>query len=63
VVALLESLTGAAPSVGFVHGMLTRTAGLLGAVHERIRALITQAHAVSCDETTAQGGAAHAQAG
>jgi hypothetical protein len=51
VVALLESLTGAAPSVGFVHGMLTRTAGLLGAVHERIRALITQVHAVSCDET------------
>jgi len=51
VVALLESLTGVAPSVGFVHGMLTRTAGLLGAVHDRIRTLITQAHAVSCDET------------
>ncbi|MGH3896980.1 MAG: IS66 family transposase [Pseudonocardiaceae bacterium] len=51
VVALLESLTGAAPSVGFVHGMLTRTAGRLGATHDRIRALITQAHAVSCDET------------
>ena len=29
VVALLESLTGAAPSVGFVHGMINRTAGLL----------------------------------
>ena len=29
VVALLESLTGTAPSVGFVHGMLNRTAGLL----------------------------------
>ena len=28
-VALLESLTGAAPSVGFVHGMLERAAGLL----------------------------------
>ncbi|MGH3544776.1 MAG: hypothetical protein ACRDPW_02420 [Mycobacteriales bacterium] len=35
VVALLESLTGAAPSVGFVHGMLARTAGLLGVVHDR----------------------------
>jgi transposase len=51
VVALLESLTGAAPSVGFVHGMLTRTAGQLGVVHDQIRALITLTHAVSCDET------------
>jgi transposase len=51
VVALLESLTGAAPSVGFVHGMLARTAGLLGVVHDRIRALIIAAHAVCCDET------------
>ena len=30
VVALLESLTGAAPSVGFVHGLLARTAGPVG---------------------------------
>ena len=51
VVALLESLTGTAPSVGFVHGLLARTAGLLGAVHDRIRALITLAYAVCCDET------------
>lgn len=29
VVALLESLTGTAPSVGFVHGMINRAAGLL----------------------------------
>ncbi len=36
VVALLESLTGTGPSVGFVHSMLARTAGLLGAVHDRI---------------------------
>lgn len=50
-VALLESLTGAAPSVGFVHGMLARTAGLLAEVHDRIRTLITLAYAVSCDET------------
>jgi transposase len=50
-VELLESLTGAAPSVGFVHGMLARTAALLAAADQRIRALITLAHAVSCDET------------
>ena len=51
VVALLESLTGAAPSVGFVHGMLARTAGLLTEVHNRIRTLITLSYAVACDET------------
>ena len=51
VVALLESLTGTAPSVGFVHGLLARTAGLLDAVHDRIRTLITLAYAVCCDET------------
>jgi transposase len=51
VVALLESLTGATPSVGFVHGMLARAAGLLDAVDQRIRTLITLAYAVSCDET------------
>ncbi len=51
VVALLESLTGATPSVGFVHGMLARTAGLLAQVHDRIRTLITLAYAVCCDET------------
>jgi hypothetical protein len=51
VVALLESLTGTAPSVGFVHGMLHRTAGLLDEVGRRIRTLITLAYAVCCDET------------
>ena len=50
-VELLESLTGAAPSVGFVHGMLNRAAGLLTDVDKRIRTLITLAYAVSCDET------------
>ena len=51
VVTLLESLTGTAPSVGFVHGMLHRTAGLLDGVHQRIRTMITLAYAVCCDET------------
>ncbi len=50
-VELLESLTGAAPSVGFVHGMLARAAALLAEVDKRIRALITMAYAVCCDET------------
>jgi uncharacterized coiled-coil protein SlyX len=56
-VDLLESLTGAAPSVGFVHGMLTRAAGLLAEVDQRIRALITLAYAVCCDETPLRVGA------
>jgi len=43
---LLASLTGAAPSVGFVHGMLERTAAGLAGVTQRIRELITRAHAV-----------------
>jgi transposase len=51
VVALLESLTGASPSVGFVHSMINRAAGLLAEVHQRIRTLITLAYAVCCDET------------
>jgi transposase len=57
VVALLESLTGTAPSVGFVHGMLSRAAGLLTETHQRIRALITLAYAVCCDETPLRVGA------
>jgi transposase len=63
VVALLESLTGTAPSVGFVHGMINRTAGLLTDVHQRIRALITLAHAVCCDETPLRVGAKTPAAG
>jgi transposase len=50
-VQLLESLTDATPSAGFVHGMLTRAAGLLAEVDKRIRALITLAYAVCADET------------
>jgi transposase len=51
VVAVLTALTGAAPSVGFVHGLLSRAARLLRAVDERVRALLIGAHVVSCDET------------
>ncbi len=50
-VELFESLTGAAPSVGFVHGMLARASELLAEVDKRIRTLITLAYAVCADET------------
>ena len=63
VVELLESLTGAAPSVGFVHGLIDRTAGLLGAVHDRIRALVTLAHVVCVDETPLKVGPKTARTG
>jgi transposase len=63
VVALLESLTGSAPSVGFVHGLIGRTAGVLGEVHQRIRTLITLAYAVCCDETPLRVGAKAPAAG
>ena len=53
----------AAPSVGFVHGMLARTAGLLAEVHDRIRTLITLAYAVCCDETPLRVGPEHPAAG
>jgi len=48
---LVESLTGAAPSVGWVHGLLRRTAEALVDVDKLIRTLITLAYAVCCDET------------
>ena len=47
VVALLESLTGAGLSAGFVHGMLACAAGLLDVADKRIRALLTLADVVS----------------
>jgi hypothetical protein len=61
VVALLESLTGTAPSAGFVHGMLARAAGLLAEVDKRIRALLTLAHVVSADETPLRVGPARSK--
>lgn len=48
---LVESLTGTAPSAGFVHGMLKRAAGLLDEADKRIRALLTAAYVVCADET------------
>ncbi len=50
-VQMLKSLTGATPSPGFVHGMLSRAAALTSEAGKRIRTLITLAYAVCCDET------------
>ena len=43
--------------------MINRTAGLLDGVHQRIRALITLAYAVCCDETPLRVGPATPAAG
>ena len=51
VAALVESLTGAAPSPGFVHGLLGRAAAAVEQTNLRIRALLTLARVVCCDET------------
>src|SRR5450631_1620968 len=48
---LIESLTGAKPSAGFVHGMLARAAGAVADANRAIRALIILAHVICADET------------
>jgi transposase len=48
---LIEALTGARPSPGFVHGMIARAAAAVAAANKAIRALIILAHVVSADET------------
>jgi len=48
---LIESLTGAKPSPGFVHGMIARAAAAVAAANKLIRALIILAHVVCADET------------
>ncbi len=48
---LVASLTGVTPSVGWVHGLLARTAATLAEVDKLIRTLLTLAYAVCCDET------------
>jgi hypothetical protein len=60
---LVESLTGTAPSVGFVHGMLTHAAALLDEADKRIRALLTAAYVVYADETSLRIGPATPAAG
>jgi hypothetical protein len=60
-VELIASLTGAAPSAGFVHGMIVRAAKAVAQANARIRALLTLAYAVCCDETPIRVGAKKAK--
>lgn len=55
---LIEDLTGAAPSVGYVHGMLARAGGQLAGVDALIRDQIAAAPVVGFDETTLRVGPA-----
>jgi transposase len=53
---LIASLTGAAPSAGFVHGMLARTAAAVAPANRLIRSLVIMEPAVCCDETPLRAG-------
>ncbi len=48
---LIEALTGARPSPGFVHGMLARAAAAVRHANQLIRALIITASVICADET------------
>ena len=48
---LVEALTGAEPSPGFVHSMIARAAAAMAAANKAIRCLIILAHVVCADET------------
>jgi transposase len=48
---LLEALTGAKPSIGFVHGLLARVGAALREADQRIRTLITLVRVLCMDET------------
>ena len=50
-VELVEALTGAEPSPGFVHSMISRAAAAVAEANRAIRCLIILAHVVSADET------------
>jgi len=55
---LIESLTGARPSAGFVHGMLARAAAAVAPASALIRSLIIASPVVCCDETPVRAGPA-----
>jgi transposase len=48
---LIEALTGAKPSPGFVHSMIARAAAAVKEANTAIRALIILAHVICADET------------
>jgi transposase len=54
---LIADLSGARPSVGFVHGMLERAAVVLAGFEKLVKTLLTLAHVVHFDETTLRCGA------
>lgn len=53
---LIEALTGAEPSPGFVHSMIARAAAAVAQANAAIRCLIILAHVVSADETPLRAG-------
>jgi hypothetical protein len=53
---LVGSLAGAAPSPGFIHGLLARAAAAVKPATMLIRALVIAAPAVCCDETPVRAG-------
>jgi hypothetical protein len=53
---LIEALTGAAPSPGFVHGMIRRAAAAVAEANQLVRALIILAHVACADETPIRAG-------
>jgi transposase len=48
---LIEALTGAEPSPGFVHSMIARAAVAVAQANAAVRCLIILAHVISADET------------
>jgi transposase len=53
---LIEALTGAEPSPGFVHSMIARAAAAVAEPDKAIRCLIILAHVISADETPIRAG-------
>jgi transposase len=53
---MIEALTGAGPSPGFVHSMIERAAAAVAGANKTIRALIILAHVISADETPIRAG-------
>jgi transposase len=54
---LVQALTGARPSDGFVHSLIGRAAAAVAETNAIIRTLLTLAHVVACDETPLRVGA------
>ena len=53
---LIEALTGAEPSPGFVHSMIARAAAAVAQANTAIRCLIILAHVICADETPIRAG-------